>query len=334
MAKTQKRTDDQCESKTAGIADQIPHSPRSIPRAPRSVLAGARRIGYLTPMLQRIAAENGVVFYRSPLLHDLGVPHGFSTRLGGISPPPFDSLNLGNPNGCAIQDDYEHIWSNYDRLLEAVGTVGTTLCRVHQVHADRVVRVEADRPHSPDEKADALVTDDPAGALSVRVADCVPILLASSDGRQVAAVHAGWRGVVSEVALRAIDAMGIQPVDIRAAIGPCIGFDAFEVGPEVLDAFVSLLGDRAPIHRRDDGKGHVDLRGAVRLQLEQAGVGSAHIDSTDRCTVAHADEFFSHRRDQGVTGRMAAVIAPRPSSLKDSFATCRTSGRPAPATRG
>ncbi len=91
-------------------------------------------------MLQRITAANGVVFYQSLLLAAAGVPHAFSTRLGGQSRAPFDSLNLGNPNGCAVQDEYEHIWQNYRLLQAAAGCPDAELCHVHQVHAATVVR--------------------------------------------------------------------------------------------------------------------------------------------------------------------------------------------------
>ena len=99
-----------------------------------------------------------------------------------------------------------------------------------------------------------------------------------------------------------------DPRNLLAAIGPCIGFDAFEVGPEVLDHFTTAFGNTAPIRRADNGKGQVDLRQACRLQLLQAGIPQTQIDQTDRCTVRNADEFFSHRRDNGITGRMAALI--------------------------
>ena len=157
-------------------------------------------------------------------------------------------------------------------------------------------------------QADALVGDDAARVLSVRVADCVPILIATDDGRTVAAVHAGWRGVVGAVAPAALREMRADPGRCVAAIGPSIGFDAFEVGGEVLDAFRQAFGPQALVRRRGDGKGHVDLREAVRRQLVAAGVPDDRIDGTDRCTVRDRDEFFSHRRDNGVTGRMAAII--------------------------
>lgn len=262
-------------------------------------------------MLQRRTAPNRVVYYASPLLESLGVPHAFSTRLGGISPPPFDSLNLGNPNGCDIQDDYDRIWDNYRHLQVAAGCAGRELCRVHQVHGDVVVRVHAGARFDTSAKADAIVGSDPHRVLSVRVADCVPILIASGDGRMVAAVHAGWRGVVAGVAPAALREMGVEPATCVAAVGPCIGFEAFEVGHEVREAFVTEFGPDAPVRARADGKGHVDLREAVRRQLVAAGVPEDRIDVTDRCTVRDADEFFSHRRDNGVTGRMAAIIAPR-----------------------
>lgn len=263
-------------------------------------------------MLERRVASNGVTFYASPLLERMGVPHAFSTRLGGVSAAPFDSLNLGNPNGCAVQDDYEQVWENYRQLQAAAGCAGRELCHVHQVHGAAAVRAEAGRAFDTSVKADVLVSSDPARVLSVRVADCVPILLASEDGRTVAAIHAGWRGVISGAASAALAVMGPQGIaeTTVAAIGPCIGGDAFEVGPEVVADFVGAFGDDPRIVRRVGEKGHIDLREAVRLQLLCAGVPPERIDTSDRCTHRDADEFFSHRREYGVTGRMAAIISP------------------------
>jgi YfiH family protein len=263
-------------------------------------------------MLERRTASNGVTYYASPLLERRGVPHAFSTRLGGISPAPFDSLNLGNPNGCAVQDDYDRVWENYRLLQAAAGCAGRELCYVHQVHGAALVRAEQGKPFDTSAKADALVGADPARVLSVRVADCVPILLAGDDGRTVAAVHAGWRGVVAGAVTVALDAMreSHRPTSFVAAVGPCIGGEAFEVGPEVVEEFFRAFGDDAPLVRRAGEKGYIDLRAAVRLQLLRAGLADDDIDLTDRCTHRDADEFFSHRRDNGVTGRMAAIISP------------------------
>jgi copper oxidase (laccase) domain-containing protein len=303
-------------------------------------------------MIERRIASNGVVYYASPLLERLGVPHGFSTRLGGKSPPPFDSLNLGNPTGCERQDDYQRIYENFDLFQHAVGVGGRQRCWVHQVHGGDVISVRRGEPFENGPRADALVCDDPKRVMSVRVADCVPVLLASADRRVVAAVHAGWRGVVAGVVANAVEALnslspvrrgegwgegraargGEQPFtrvhahptplprplpgvagrgsELVAAIGPSIGFDAFEVGPEVLEQFEQAFGGDAPIRRRDDGKGYADLRAAIRLQLLRLGVGDDRIDATDRCTFRDAEEFFSHRRERGVTGRMAAIISP------------------------
>lgn len=264
-------------------------------------------------MLQRRTAGNGVVYYASPLLEKAGVPHAFSTRHGGISPAPFDSLNLGNPNNCGIQDDYERIWENYKLLQAACGSAGRELCRVHQVHGAGVVRAARGVAFDVHQKADAIVSDDPARVVSVRVADCVPVLLSTADGRMVAAVHAGWRGVIAGVvfsALKAMEAGGhARPSEVIAAIGPSISGDAFEVGPEVVAEFRGKFGSAAPVKDRDGGKGSVDLREAIRLQLQRSGVGADQIDASDRCTFRDSEEFFSHRRDRGITGRMAAIIA-------------------------
>jgi len=257
-------------------------------------------------MLSRRTTPANLVYYVSPLLESAGIAHAFSTRLGGVSAAPFDSLNLGNPSG-AVQDGAANIAENYRRLQAAIDAAELPRCWVHQVHGAEVHELRPGRSFASGVYGDALVGDDPARLLCVRVADCVPVLLASDDGRAVAAVHAGWRGIVAGVVAAAVERLRALAPSRRllAAIGPCIGQEAFEVGPEVSAQFTRILGSRAPLA----GK-RVDLRAAVRLQLADAGVAGDHIDGTDRCTSRDREEFFSHRRERGVTGRMAAIIAP------------------------
>jgi YfiH family protein len=258
-------------------------------------------------VLIRQTAANGVVLYVSPLLAAIGVSHGFTTRIGGVSPAPFDSLNLGNPAGN-LRDSVSNLNENIDRLQAAAQLAGRRRVWVEQVHGNRVA-IARDSSFENGTPADAIVSDDPTAYLLVRVADCVPILLATPDGSAVAAVHAGWRGVVAGVARQAalaLAALANMPTrQITAAIGPCISHDRFEVGPEVVEEFAGLLGNSPHWAQR-----HVDLPEAVAKQLRSVGVLPAQIDRTDRCTARDRDEFFSHRRDHGVTGRMAAVIAP------------------------
>jgi purine-nucleoside/S-methyl-5'-thioadenosine phosphorylase / adenosine deaminase len=264
---------------------------------------------YACGMLLRRRFESNVVWYESPILAAAGVPHGFSTRLGGVSLPPFDSLNFGNPAG-AVQDPAQNLEANYRRLQSALGVSDRKVLRVHQMHGCAVAVAEADRAFDFNTPADAVVVTQADCMASVRVADCVPVLLAGADGRAVAAVHAGWRGVVAGVVGRAVEQLRKigREGGFLAAIGPSIGRDAFEVGPEVLGAFVGLFGDQAPVRRAGGGKGRVDLRAAIDIQLRQCGIRPQDIDTTDRCSFTHADEFFSHRRESGVTGRMVALI--------------------------
>jgi hypothetical protein len=237
-----------------------------------------------------------------------------------VSSPPFDSLNFGNPGDLPAErkDPRANIMENWRRLLAAVGCAGRRVVEVHQVHGGDV-RVE--RGHSRkgtadgaqdqgDPRADAIVTDDPSVIAAVRVADCAPVLLAEAGGRIVAAVHAGWRGVIAGVAgnaVRSMREMGAH--DIVAAIGPCIGPENFEVGDEVAREFWRVFGDRAPVRAGSAGKSFIDLPCALERQLVGAGVGE--IDVLGRCTVGEPELFFSHRRDRGVTGRMVGVIGVR-----------------------
>lgn len=281
----------------------------------RVVAAGTPQDGRRRAAGSTLVAMGSPVLLTSSLLTSCGIPHAFTTRLGGHSTGIFDSLNFGNPSDLPAErrDPAARIALNKDAALRAVGMSGREFVEVHQVHGDGVHVVRAGGPsHAAPEttKADAIVSDDGARAVAVRVADCTPVLLATADGRLVAAVHAGWRGVVADVACRTVEAMrdlGARPEELVAAIGPCISEPEFEIGPEVIEAFRRRFGHDTPHARATpDGKGRADMQGALRTSLERAGVGQ--IDTLARCTVRDATHFFSHRRDRGVTGRMAAFI--------------------------
>jgi YfiH family protein len=274
-------------------------------------------------MLQRMVHGNGVVTYQSPLLAGAGVIHGFSTRVGGVSQGVFASLNLGNP-GEGEQDSAEHLRENYARLQGALGCPERLRAWVRQVHGRNVVLLEREPEGEYSEMleaevrdrfsgqlaADAIVSAEPV-LLTIRVADCVPVLLASADGRMVGAAHAGWRGVVGNVVektLRAMREAGAEG-EIVAAIGPAISLEHFEVGGEVAEEFARQDLAAAVQAGISGAKPHVDLQAAIRTQLERAGVG--RVDGNDMCTFRDAAEFYSHRRDAGKTGRMAAVVMAR-----------------------
>jgi YfiH family protein len=256
---------------------------------------------------------------QSGLLCGIGVPHAFTTRVGGVSGGIFTSLNFGNPADLPPweRDPETNITENYRRVLRAIGAEGREVVRLHQVHGAGVHvfrtgdgsrgQTGADDRDFP---GDVLVSDDPSRLLTVRVADCAPVLLASADGRVVACVHAGWRGVLAGAVMAGVErlrAMGAGM--ILGAIGPCIGHEAFEVGPEVVAAFREVFGGHAPVFDAPGGRGRVDLKEALRLQMLAAGV--ARIDVLQHCTVSDPAMFFSHRRERGRTGRMIGAIGAR-----------------------
>ncbi len=278
-------------------------------------------------MLIRCTCFNGVVVYQSPRLLEMGVKHAFSTRIGGVSRPPFDSLNLGNPADSDDQDAAANISENYRRLLAGLNLPAATRAWVRQVHGCDVA-VLGEQPSGPlglqgeaaggevppefqgASAADALICSRPNVTATMRIADCVPVLLAAGRGRVVAAVHTGWRGVAADVAghtIGKLEQMGIKPAEITAAIGPAIGRNFFTVNSDVTAALLQADLAEAVIH--DPGQqDRVDLNLAVRRQLARRGV--SRMDFGDYCTYRDEAEFFSHRRDRGRTGRMAAVIAP------------------------
>jgi YfiH family protein len=267
--------------------------------------------------MQQVNHAKGLRWFQSDLLAAAGVVHAFTTRRGGVSPAPFDSLNLGPTSTlpAGIQpDEPDRIEENYRLLQACLGCPDHRRAWVRQVHGCQIIAGTGACAEHPE--ADALWTDQPGVLLTIRVADCLPVLLASRDGGAVAAAHAGWRGVVSGVLGRTVECLhrdaGVHPGSLLAAIGPAISVTHFEVGPEVADAF-EAAGLAPAVHRQGYGpKPHVDLAAAARLQLLAAGLGDDAIDLSHLCTVSNPD-FYSHRRDQGLTGRFAGVIATRPS---------------------
>lgn len=299
-------------------------------------------------MLERVQAANGVVFYRSPKLSAAGVAHAFSTRVGGISTGAFASLNLGNPSEGSTRDPWDNIVQNHQRLYDAIKIAPRARLSCHQVHGCGVVRFAGGDWPEPQPQGDAIVSTDPTVVASVRVADCVPVLLATPDGRVVAAVHAGWRGVVAGVVTETIRAMretaressrdearsdaqdaskgardgsrrvrdashNARGIELIAAIGAGISAERFEVGPEVAREFAERFPDVDCVRPGAGDRSFVDLQRVIVHQLVRAGMSEHAIDITDRCTVRDADEFFSHRRDRGVSGRMSALIVARGS---------------------
>lgn len=241
----------------------------------------------------------------------LDVPHGFTTRQGGVSQGPYASFNLSR----SVGDDPAAVDQNALRLAAAAGLRGPVIT-ARQVHGDRVLRPA--RPATdetlpaPSADADALWSADAGLAVGVKTADCVPILVHAPRSRSVAAVHAGWRGTVARVLARAIEALvregGAAPGELRVAVGPAIGPCCFEVGPDVAAAFAR--GFPPEVVRQDGARTTVDLYLANRRIAEALGVPGTQIDDPVRCTRCAEREFFSHRRDRGVTGRHLAFIAP------------------------
>lgn len=258
-----------------------------------------------TATFRLVQAANGVSYLECP---ELGAPHGFSTRLGGVSAGPFAGLNLGASAG----DAPEAVEANRARWREALG-FGGPIAALRQVHGPVVQALDALPADILD--GDALVTATPGLPIGVYTADCTPILLHDPVSGAVGAVHAGWRGTVGQVAVRAVEAMveryAARPEDIRAAIGPAIGPCCFEVGPEVVEATRAAAwpGWEAAVIAREP-RPHLDLFAANQDQLVAAGLRPAHVFSSRLCTVCRSDWFYSWRRDAGQTGRLQAAIAP------------------------
>ncbi len=239
-----------------------------------------------------------------------GIRHGLFTRHGGVSGAPFDSLNVGGTVG----DDVERVHDNHDLMYSAMQVDKRRTVTVWMVHGiDTVVATHPLENRRWLAQADAVITDRDDLTLVMRYADCTPILAYDTTQGAVGIAHAGWRGTVNGMAARLIEAMvqayDCRPGNIRAGIGPCIGPTRYQVGEEVVSAVRSRYGTTAGLIQRDpaDGSAYFNLWEANRRDLQRTGV--EQIDVMGICTATHTDDWFSHRAEQGKTGRFGALIS-------------------------
>jgi len=240
----------------------------------------------------------------SPVLRWVGAPAGvsvaFSGRRGGVSDGAFSSLNLG----ALTADQPANVAENRRRLVDAVGGEGETATMAWQVHGADVREVTAEpssgiflRPgEEPFPKSDGLVTSVPGRTMTLLTADCLPIAIARADGGRLALLHAGWRGLEAGIAEAGAAAVGGE---VLAAVGPGAGPCCYEVGEDVASRLRARFGDDVV---RD---GRADLWLCAERALRQAGVESVAV--AGECTICLPHRYFSHRRDNGVTGRQGVV---------------------------
>lgn len=235
-----------------------------------------------------------------------GAPHGITTRQGGVSREPYASLNLGDHVG----DNAGAVAANRAKLGAALGDMRRPRIFARQVHGARVHVVEAvPAPGDEPPEADALIANRTDVFVGLTFADCMPVLFFDPVHRAVGVAHAGWRGLESGVLENTVREMvrvfGTDPATLQAAIGPHIGVCCYEVGPDVADRFRNV--PRA-IRTTEDGHTFLNLLRVARRRLDDAGLNPEHVNISAPCTSCFVDSYFSHRAEQGRTGRHAAVI--------------------------
>lgn len=265
-------------------------------------------------------AETLPVYRFDRLKGDPGLVHAVFTRLGGVSPSPYASLNLGHTVG----DDPVAVEINTNRIYQSLAIDSSLAVTCHLTHSADVLVVTEQNRGQVAGRGDALVTAAPGVYLSMRFADCAPILLHDPVHRAVGLAHAGWRGTVKNVAgavvQSMVDDLGCSPQTITAVIGPCIGPCCYQVRGDVIRAVEMAFGKEPAteavrpetpqlISRRNGRQAYFDLWEANRRQLVEAGVNQVVVSGL--CTACLKDRFFSHRAERGRTGRFGVVIGYR-----------------------
>ncbi len=261
-------------------------------------------------------SQQELIWLTSDVLDSPQLHHGFSTRPGGVSPAPWDSLNLGIARG----DDPRRVEENYRRFCAAIGTDERKVvlsCQVHEDHIRHVTAADAGKGlwrERDYQSADALITDVPGLSLVVFSADCNIILLYDPRRQAIGAVHAGWRGVALGLVAKTVREMqrvfGTDPGDLRCAIGPAIGPCCFETKDDVPDALHDALGQKAdPYMERRGEKWHIDLKAINAQWLCDAGVRAEQIDICPHCTACMPQLYWSHRKMGNARGLQCGLIS-------------------------
>jgi polyphenol oxidase len=239
-----------------------------------------------------------------------GLRHGIFTRKGGTSQSPWASLNMGGNVG----DEAAHVRRNHELMYESLRMNQAQVCTVWQVHsADVIIANQPVRGRRWLSLADGMVTDRLDTPLTMRFADCTPLLFFDPVKGVIGIAHAGWRGTVAGVGSNTVKTMiqayGCKPSDIQAGIGPSIGPNRYQVGEEVVQAVHHHFGTLDDLIGRDptDGTAYLNLWEANKRDLQR--VGLEQIEVSGICTAENTDEFFSHRAEKGRTGRFGAVLS-------------------------
>lgn len=253
--------------------------------------------------------EKGLVSYHFESFDPALVNHAIYTRIGGVSEGHYSSLNLGGTVG----DKPENVLKNHQILFDHFGMPFESRFDVWQVHGDTVHFSDRPRPESQKHQpGDAIFTQNPDVTLVMRFADCVPIMLFDPKQKVVGLVHAGWQGTLIEVGKTAIEAAvkeyGCDPADIRAGIGSSICGHCYQIGGEVREKFYKKWGEKAADFISDTEYGSfLDLWGANEWSLRKAGL--QFIEQSRICTAENLNEWYSYRKEKGLTGRFSVAIS-------------------------
>ena len=254
-----------------------------------------------------IHSKRDISYYTFSSLDNYHLVHGVFMRHGGVSPKPWSSLNLAT----SVGDSRESVIENRRRITKCLSLREDSIFDVWQVHSNRVIHAEDSRKLDQlHQKADSIITNRPNITIMMLFADCLPIMMYDPKKNIAALAHAGWQGTVNGVVGETVKSMqekyACKPEDLIACIGPSICVDHYEIGKDVAEEVERSFKDTKKILIKKGGKIHLDLRIANQINLNKFGVKKIH--TSNICTACNINDWYSHRAEEGKTGRFAAVI--------------------------